>query len=171
MIIFASVKNKPLNILIISLITLASTMMSCYEDDSCNQNTETGVNLQVINNNNESTLDKDSTFWKFTKMDDTISLVNSNNISYSPGIPLDMNNDSIQIRFQIKNISDSVYMIDTVVFNYIQTDLQALSINCGFAPVFELVGHNHTTNVLDSVARHDSIVNTEITEKNVSFYY
>lgn len=171
MIIFASVKNKSLHILIISVIALTATMVSCYEDDTCNQNTETGVNIEVRNNGNEPTLHKDSIYWKLTKIDDTVSLVSSNDISYSTGLHLDMNNDSITFLFQIKNTSDSVYLVDTVVFNYIQTDLEALSLNCGFAPVFELTEGYYTTHVLDSIVKYDTIVNTELTETNVSFYY
>lgn len=152
-------------------------MTACYEDDSCNQNTVTGVNIAVANSGADKATDLDGLdyatieSWLFTALDDTLALVSSESLTYSSGIPLDMNDTTITFLFKIRDNDSTAYLQDTVTFNYIQTDLQLLSINCGFAPVFQLRGGQSTSNVLDSVVVYEASITTDMQIKNVAFYY
>lgn len=152
-------------------------LSACYEDDSCNQNRVTGVNISVSNSGSDASTDLDGLdynnveSWRFTALDDTAALISSETQSYTPGIPLDMNADSITVLFKIRDSDSTDYLQDTVIFNYIQTDLQLLSINCGFAPQFKLTGGASTLNVLDSIVLYDGYVTTDMQIENVAFYY
>lgn len=162
---------------VLLLLMLASVVFSCIEDDSCSQNTVTGVNVTVSNSGADASSDDDGLdynnieSWRFTALDDTTALVSSDNLSYSPGIPLDMNDTTITLLFKIRDNDTTDYLRDTVVFNYYQTDLQLLSINCGFAPLFYLKGGNSTLNILDSVILYESSITTDMQINNVAFYY
>lgn len=150
---------------------------ACYEDDSCNQNAVTGVNVTVSNSGDDEDVDLDGLdadnveSWRFIPLDDTVSLVSSESLSYSPGIALDMNDTTIVFLFQIRDSDSTEYLQDTIIFNYIQTDLQLVSVNCGFAPLFQLTGGYWTANVLDSVILNDSYITTDMQTNNVAFYY
>jgi hypothetical protein len=152
-------------------------MTACYEDDSCNQNTVTGVNVSVSNSGADKSTDLDGLdydnieSWRFTALDDTLALVSSENLTYSPGIPLNMNDTTITLLFQIRDNDSTDYLQDTVIFNYIQTDFQLLSINCGFAPLFTLTGGQSTINILDSVILYEGDITTDMQIENVAFYY
>lgn len=152
-------------------------LAACYEDDSCNQNTVSGVNITVANSGSDSKTDLDGLdqsnieSWRITAVGDTTALVGSENTDYTTGIPLDMNNTSITVLFKIRDNDTTDYLVDTVVFEYIQTDLQLLSVSCGFAPIFKLTGGCFGTSVLDSVVIYDSEISTDLQENNVSFYY
>lgn len=165
--------KKPLrNILLLLALVFLS---ACYEDNSCSQNTVTGINVEVSNSGSDATTDLDSLdqskvdAWFFTALDDTF--VTSANQTYTSGIPLDMNDTSITVLFQIKDTEMTDYLQDTIVINYHQTDLRLLTVNCGFAPIYVISGGTHTLNVLDSVIMYDAEISTDLQITNVSFYY
>ena len=152
-------------------------LTACYEDDTCNQNTVTGVIVSVSNSGADADTDLDELdhtnveSWRFTALDDTSAFVNSDDLSYSPGIPLDMNDTTITLLFKIRDNDSTDYLQDTVIFNYIQTDVELLSVNCGFASRFKITGGWTTLNVLDSVNFYDGYVTTDMETENVAFYY
>lgn len=162
---------------ILLFVLFAFLITACYEDDSCNQNTVTGVNVSVSNSGADKKTDTDGLdyntieSWHFTSLDDTLALVSSENLTYSPGIPLDINDTTITLLFKIRDNDSTAYLQDTVSFNYIQTDLQLLSNNCGFAPLFKITGGHSTINVLDSVIVYDGYITTDMLIENVAFYY
>lgn len=175
---FAPVKLKSTYFYrILAFVMLALLITACYEDDSCNQNTVTGVNISVSNSGADNTTDLDGLdysnieSWRITALDDTVPLVSSENLSYSAGIPLDMNDTTITVLFKIRDNDTTDYLRDTMIFNYIQTDLQLLSVNCGFAPLFQLTSGQHTINVLDSVILYEGYITTDMQIENVAFYY
>ncbi len=150
--------------------------MSCYEDDSCNQNTNTGVNITVANMLPDS-VDTDSLnsshieSWRFKTLEDTTIFISSDNLDYTTGIPLNMNDTVIKLLFQIRDNDTTDYLVDTIILGYIQTDLELLSANCGFAPVFKITNGSFTMHVLDSVAIENSKVSTDLQLNNVAFFY
>lgn len=137
----------------------------------------TGLNVKVSNSGKDIGTDLDGLdynnveSWRFTAMDDTISFVSSETQSYSPGIPFDMNADSIVILFKIRDSDSTEYLIDTIVFQYVQADLELLSVNCGFAVLFSITNFHITSNVLDSIILEEPFVTTDMQTNNVSFYY
>lgn len=159
------------------LLMLTLIIASCVEDGSCNQNTITGVNVSVSNSGSDSDTDLDGLngdsieSWLFTAMDDTVALVSDEDVDYSPGIPLDMNDTTITLLFKIRDNDTTEYLRDTIVLNYIQTDLVLLSVNCGFAPLFKITGGYSTMNILDSVVIYDEFITTDKNLDNVAFYY
>ena len=174
-IIFAQVKKLFVHIL---LWSIALSLSSCYEDETCNQNTETGVNIVVENSGDDSGTDLDgldqskTVEWNLTPLADTVVFVSSENQANSIGIPLDLNDTTIAIVLNIKDSEMSDYLKDTVVFNYVQTDLRLLSVNCGFAPIFNITDIMFTGNVLDSVILYTEVeVSNDLELDNVAFYY
>lgn len=167
-------KNQVKNMILMALLVFLS---ACYEDDSCSQNTVSGINVTVSNSGSDSSsdldeLDQDNVeSWRFTALDDTVSLVNSESQTYTSGIPLDMNDTSITILFNIRDNDSTAFLKDTIVINYYQTDLQLLSVNCGFAPLFRITGGASTAHVLDSIVVNDVEISTDLLIDNVAFYY
>lgn len=158
--------------------SIALSLSACYEDETCNQNTETGVNIVVKNSGNDTGTDLDgldqtkSVEWNFTPLADTIVFVSSENEPYSIGIPLNLNDTTIAIVLNIKDSEMSDYLKDTVIFNYVQTDLRLLSVNCGFAPIYNIIDIMFTDNVLDSVVLYTEVeVSNDLELDNVAFYY
>jgi hypothetical protein len=150
---------------------LALLLSSCYEDDSCNQNTVTGVNALIINNGNSIPEDSVKSFYIMPIGEDSISFINSENVLYTPGIELDLNNDSTIVVFKVKENSTDSFIIDTITLNHKQIDVEMLSIYCGIVPIFELIGGTHTTHILDSITLQDSLINTDVSTPNVTIYY
>ncbi len=152
----------------ILLLTLACSLTACYEDDSCSQNTDTGINVAVSNKDGDY---KGYDLWSFSKVNDTVSFVSSENQTYEAGIPLNINDTSITFLFNIRLNDTTAYLSDTITINYYQTDLRLLSVNCGFAPVYHITGGSHTLNVLDSVILYDEEISSDLELDNAAFYY
>lgn len=151
--------------------------LACVEDDTCNQNTVSGLNVVVANSGKDAKTDLDAlnqdsiVGWMITAVGDTLSFVGSDNATYSSGIPLNLDDTTITVLFKIKDTAHDEYLVDTLVFDYHQTDLVLLSVQCGFAPLFELTGGSYTKSVLDSVVVRAVEVSTDLTINNVSIYY
>lgn len=158
-------KKTLINIL---LILLPVFLSACYEDDSCSQNTDTGINVTVTNEGDDFTTVES---WKFTALDDTTALVSSDNLSYTAGIPLDMNDTVVELLFSVRASDTLDYVSDTVIIHYVQTDLSLLSVNCGFAPTYNITELVHTINILDSVLIYEQEVSTDLVSDNAAFYY
>lgn len=156
---------------------LAFFVTSCYEDDSCNENTVTGINMSVFSSGSDADADPDTLDvtagiqWAILPPSADTVLVSSSDLSSSVGLHLDANADMMTVLFIIRNEDSPVFYVDTVVFEYVQTELEQLSNNCGFAPVYTIYGGSNTTHALDSVVLEDPLVNTDITDDNVTFYY
>lgn len=170
MTIFVPVKEmKSYSVLLFSLLLVSLSVTSCYESDTCSENNVTGINVSVTS---VDTLNSSEGSWAFTPIDDTTQLVSSDDVSYSTGIPLDMSQDSIELYFMLRdNDTLDYYIADKVVFRYTQTDMVALSLNCGFAPEFQISSIGYTANLLDSVFFLEDVVSTDLELTNVSFYY
>lgn len=177
MITFAFVKKRRTYIIyLMTLLIPALLITGCYEDDSCNQNTETGINITVSNSGSDASTDLDGLnqnsieSWRVTAVGDTTALVDSES-DYNTGIPLDMNDTTVTLLFKIRDNDTTDYLVDTVIFTYIQTDLQLLTVTCGFAPVFNITGGEFYMNTLDSVIIYEQEVSTDLQTNNVTFYY
>lgn len=166
-------QKKSYNWLIPILILLSLLVNACYEDDTCGENMYSRVNISVNSSAYQSndTLKGTDTEWWFTPLNDTIVLISSDDVDESLGLPLDMDTDTLKLVFHIRNTSATDVYMDTVTFQYEFTDLEEISLNCGFAPVFTMYGGNYTSYALDSIVLNEPIINTDLTEDNVTFYY
>lgn len=169
-------KNIKSNFLTVSLLILIVFLSACVEDDTCGENTVSGLIVSVRNSGSDSNTDTDTlnensvTSWKICPLNDSISFT-SKDTSFTSGIPLNINDTSITVLFMIRDNEDEDYIIDTLSFYYHQTDLESLSLQCGFAPLYEISGMSHSVNVLDSLALNEKEISTDLIMDNVTLYY
>lgn len=148
---------------------------ACVEDETCGENTITGIIISVANSGDDSATDNDGlnqdavSEWKICPAGDTLEFV-TNTTEYQYGIPLDLEDTTIAVVFSIKDDGEAYYE-DTVHFDYRQTDLKLVSVACGFAPEFEITGGRHGVSVLDSVVLEALEVSNDLSINNVTFYY
>lgn len=178
LIIFAQVNKKyTYRSLTALVIALSFLMTACYEDPSCDQNNQTAINTEVASSGSDASTDPDTLDiatdieWLFTTINNDTTLLESSTYTETVGLPLDANNTQSIFLFKIRNTNDSAYYTDTIIFEYTLTELEALSINCEYAPVYKLEAYAHSTHALDSIAIYDPVINTDLTLENVTFYY
>ncbi len=158
------------------LLILVGFLSACVEDDTCGENTISGVMVAIANSGSDSSTDTDTlneksvTNWKICPINDTISFT-SMDTSYTSGIPLNINDTSVAVVFMIRDNEDEDYINDTLHLFYHQKELKLISMQCGFAPLYELSGLDHTLHVLDSVVLNEIEVSTDLMIDNVTLYY
>ncbi len=152
-------------------------LTACFEDDSCNQNMVSGINIEVITSDKNDSTDVDglnpsgSIEWNIAPLNDSITFITSANQAYSTGVPLNLNDTSITIQLNIRDNDTTAYLTDIIKINYVQTDLRLVSVNCGFAPVFKITDIFFSTNALDSVLYSPDEVSNDLEIVNAVFYY
>ena len=173
---FVSVKKQTIKYWsYLTLVIVVLSISSCVEDETCGENTVTGVLMTVQNSGNDNETDTDEldqtkvSDWKICAVGDTLPLY-SKSTDYQYGLPLDLEDTTVSFVFYIKDDS-STYLTDTVQFDYRQTDMKLVSVACGFAPEFLITGGSHGSSVLDSVVVEQPVVSTDLTLNNVAFYY
>lgn len=159
----------------IVMLCVVLFLSSCVEDDTCGENTITGIIVSVKNSGSDDATDTDAlnqnavSDWKICPAGDTTVFV-AKSTDYQFGIPLDLEDTTIQLVFYIKD-NGGVYLNDTLRFVYHQTDMKLVSVACGFAPEFEITEGQHGVSVLDSVVLEELVVSNDLSINNVTLYY